>query len=72
MPFSDVATTVVRPGVTPIRNRLVGEAGWTRATPGSADMTVAAGCGSRSSTPVPACTEIGWLTVVGCGVPGAG
>ena len=56
-----VAITVVRPGATPIRNRLVGEAGCTRATLGSADMMVAAGCGRRSSTPVPACTEMGWL-----------
>ena len=58
-PASVVAITVVRPGATPIRNRLVGEAGCTRATPGSADITVAAGCGRRSSTPVPACTVIG-------------
>src|SRR3954467_12399030 len=28
-PASVVAITVVRPGATPIRNRLVGEAGWT-------------------------------------------
>ena len=58
-PASVVAITVVRPGATPIRNKLVGEAGCTRATPGSADITVAAGCGRRSSTPVPACTVIG-------------
>ena len=51
---------VVRPGATPIRNRLVGEAGCTRAIPGSADMTVVAGCGSGSSRPVPASMLIGW------------
>src|SRR5689334_7253232 len=58
-PASVVAMTVVRPGATPIRNRLVGEAGCTRAMLGSADMTVAAGCGSRRRTPVPACTVMG-------------
>ena len=42
-PASVVATTVVRPGATPIRNRLVGEAGCTRATAGSADIMVPAG-----------------------------
>ena len=63
-------------GATPIRNRLVGEAGCTRATLGSADITVAAGCGRRSSTPVPACTVIGWLIVAAdggsAGATGAG
>src|SRR3954471_25000968 len=54
VPVSDVAITVVRPGETPIRNRLVGDAGWTRATPGSADITALAGAGRRSRTPVPA------------------
>src|SRR5580698_7835597 len=63
VPASEVAITVVRPGDTPIRNRLVGDAGWTRATPGSADITAAAGADRRSSTPVPACTVIGWLSI---------
>src|ERR1700742_1479394 len=40
MPVSFVAITVVRPAETPMRNRLVGEAGCTRAMAGSADMTV--------------------------------
>jgi hypothetical protein len=59
VPASVVAMTVVRPGATPLRNKLVGEAGCTRAMEGSADMTIVAGCGSRNSTPVPACTETG-------------
>ena len=71
-PVSLVAITVVRPGATPIRNRLVGEAGCTRAIVGSADMTVAAGCGRCSNTPVPATIDNGWLNTGGAGCCGAG
>ena len=63
VPASVVAITVVRPGATPIMNRLVGDAGCTRATAGSADMTVAADWGKCNSTPVPAWIEIGWLNM---------
>ena len=63
VPASVVAITVVRPGATPIKNKLVGEAGCTRAIAGSADMTVAAACGRRKSMPVPAWTDTAWRCV---------
>src|SRR5580693_5245667 len=66
-PASEVASTVVRPTATPITNRLVGEAGCTRATAGLADMMVEAADGRRSRMPVPAGSVTVWLRLT----PGA-
>nr|WP_254453578.1 hypothetical protein [Siccirubricoccus sp. G192] len=65
VPSSAVASTVVRPAATPMTKRLVGEAGCTRATLGSAASTVEAGAGRESSRPPPASSMTVW-GVAGC------
>src|SRR5271165_4210950 len=52
------AATVVRPGATPKMNRLVGLAGCTSATLGSAANTLAAPAESWITRPVPASSVI--------------
>ena len=58
-PSSRVAIRFVRPAFTPMMNRLVGEAGWTRAMRGSATSTVSAGPGSSTSRPAPCSSTSG-------------
>ena len=63
VPSSPVAMMVVRPAATPMTKMLVGEAGCTRATLGSAASTVVAGAGKVRSRPDPASSSTGSAAV---------
>jgi hypothetical protein len=58
-PLPSSTATVVRPGATPNRKRLVGEAGRTSSTRGSAAKTLAAARPNCTTRPLPASNAMG-------------